>query len=179
MKKYIIVVLSLLLYAPSPLAAQEISKKTLIVYYSQSGKNALIAEHLGSKIENSAVKKITLKEEISFGSLIFKHLVRSDLEIEEIDVKEYDTIIISTPIWLQILALPTKVFIESADFKGKEVYAFITCGGYYGFAESLEEWIAEQGAEVKGLFVIKLGEKTDEDIKKEISLHMKDSALLK
>ena len=74
-------------------------------------------------------EKITLKEEVSFGSLILKHLVRGDLAIEEIDVKEYDTIIISTPIWLQILALPAKVFIESADFKGKEVYAFITCGG--------------------------------------------------
>jgi len=179
MKKYIIVVLSLLFSALSPLAAEEISKKTLIVYYSQSGKNELIAEHLGSQIENSEVKKITLKEEMDFGSLILKHLVRGDLKIEEIDVKEYDTVIISTPIWLQILALPTKVFIESAAFKGKEVYAFITCGGFYGFAESLEEWIAEQGAEVKGLFVIKVGGKTDEDIRKEISMHMKDSALLK
>jgi flavodoxin len=179
MKKYILVVLSLLLFVPSHLMAEEISKKTLIVYYSQTGKNELMAKHLGSQIENSEVKKITLKEEVSFGSLILKHLVRGDLAIEEIDVKEYDTIIISTPIWLQILALPTKVFIESADFKGKEVYAFITCGGYYGFADSLEEWIAEQSAEVKGLFVIKVGGKTDEDIKKEISMHMKDSALLK
>ena len=179
MKKYILVVLLLVLYVPSPLIAKEVSKKALIVYYSQTGKNEFIAEYLGSQIENSEVKEITLKEEVGFGSLILKHLVRSDLAIEEIDVKEYDTVIICTPIWLQILALPTKVFIENADLKGKEVYAFITCGGYYGFAESLKEWIAEQGADVKGLFVIKVGGITDEDLKKEISMHMKDSALLK
>ena len=158
MKKYVLLVLLLVLYFPSPLIADEISKKTLIVYYSQTGKNEFIAEYLGSQIENSTVKEITLKEEVGFGSLIFKHLMRSDLAIEEIDVKEYDTVIISTPIWLQILALPTKEFIEGADLKGKEVYTFITCGGYYGFAESLEEWIAEQGAKVKGLFVIRLAE---------------------
>jgi len=93
-------------------------------------------------------------------------------------VDDYDTVIISTPIWLQMLALPTKVFIESADFKGKEVCVFITCGGFYGFSESLKEWISEQNADVKGLFVIKVGEKTDEEIKNEISMHLKNTELL-
>ncbi|MHC5077109.1 MAG: flavodoxin family protein [Planctomycetota bacterium] len=178
MKKYILVVLLLVLYVPSPLIADEISKRTLIVFYSQSGKNKLIAEHIDSQIQNSDLKQIKLKEEIGFGSLIFKHIVRGDLEIEKIHVDEYDTIIISTPIWLQMLALPTKVFIESANFEGKEVCVFITCGGFYGFSESLEEWIAEQKADVKGLFVIKVGGKTDEEIKKEISIHLKNTELL-
>ncbi len=178
MKKYIIVVLFLLLYVPSSLIADEISKRTLIVYYSQSGKNKLIAEHIDSQIQNSEVKQIKLKEEIGFGSLILKHLVRGDLEIEKIHVDDYDTIIISTPIWLQMLALPTKVFIESADFKGKELCVFITCGGFYGFSDSLREWIVEQDADVKGLFVIKVGGKTDEEIKNEISMHLKNIELL-
>ncbi len=178
MKKYIIVVLFLLLYVPSSLIADELSKRTLIVFYSQSGKNKLIAEHIDSQIQNSEVKQIKLKEEIGFGSLILKHIVRGDLEIEKIHVDDYDTIIISTPIWLQMLALPTKVFIESEDFKGKEVCVFITCGGFYGFSESLKEWISEQNDDVKGLFVIKVGGKTDEEIKNEISIHLKNTELL-
>jgi hypothetical protein len=38
----------------------------------------------------------------------------------------------------------------------------ITCGGFYGFSDSLREWIAEQNSGVKGLFIIKVGGKTDE-----------------
>ena len=178
MKKYIIVVLFLLLYFPSSLLADEISKRTLIVFYSQSGKNQLIAEHIDSQIQNSEVKQIELKEEIGFGSLILKHIVRGDLEIEKIHADDFDTVIISTPIWLQMLALPTKEFIEDTDFKGKEVCVFITCGGFYGFSESLREWIAEQNADVKGLFVIKVGGKTDGEIKNEISMHLKNTELL-
>jgi flavodoxin len=178
MKKNFLILLISLLYIPSFSLADEISKRTLIVFYSQSGKNKLIAEHIDSQIQNSEVKQIKLKEEIGFGSIILKHIVRGNLEIEKIHVDEYDTIIISTPIWLQMLALPTKVFIESANFEGKEVCMFITCGGFYGFSDSLREWIAEQKADVKGLFVIKVGGKTDEEIKNEISMHLKNIELL-
>ena len=178
MKKYVLILLFPLLYIPSFSLADEISKRTLVVFYSQSGKNKLIAEHIDSQIQNSDLKQIKLKEEIGFGSLIFKHIFRGDLEIEKINVDEYDIIIISTPIWLQMLALPTKVFIESANFEGKEVCMFITCGGFYGFSESLREWIAEQNADVKGLFVIKVGGKTDEEIKNDISMHLKNTELL-
>ena len=54
----------------------------------------------------------------------------------------------------------------------------INCGGFYGFSESLKEWISEQNADVKGLFVIKVGGKTDEEMKNEISTHLKNTELL-
>ena len=100
------------------------------------------------------------------------------MEIEPVNTDEFDTVIIRTPIWLQLLALPTKVFIEESDFKGKEVYVFITCGGFYGFYGSLRDWISEQNAEVKDVYVLKVGGKKDEDIKKEASDRLKNTDLL-
>ena len=44
---------------------------------------------------------------------------------------------------------------------------YITCGGFYGFYGSLRDWISEQNAEVKDVYVLKVGGKKDEDIKKE------------
>ena len=178
MKKYIMALLFLSLCIPAYLMAGETSDKVLIVYYSQSGKNKQIAEHLHSKIQNSEIKQIKTKEQISFGSLILKHIIRGGLEIEPVNTDEFDTVIICTPIWLQLLALPTKVFIEESDFKGKEVYVFITCGGFYGFYGSLRDWISEQNAEVKDVYVLKVGGKKDEDIKKEASDRLKNTDLL-
>ena len=174
MKKYIMALLFLPLCLPASLMAGETSDKVLIVYYSQSGKNKQIAEHLNTQIQNSEIKQIKTKEQISFGSLILKHIIRGGLEIEPVNIDEFDTVIICTPIWLQMLALPTKVFIEKSAFHGKEVYMFITCGGFYG---SLREWISKQNAEVKDVYVVKVGGKKDEEIKKEVSDHLKNTDL--
>ena len=172
MKKCLIVLLLLSLCIPTSAMASNESNKVLIVYYSQSGKNKLIAEHLHSTIQNSEIKQITTKEEMGFGSLILKHIIRGGLEIEPVNTDEFDTVIICTPIWLQMLALPTKVFIEESNLNGKEVYVYITCGGFYGFYGSLREWISERNAVVKDLYVIKVGGKQDEDIIKELNDHV-------
>ncbi len=177
MKKYMIAFLFLSLCLPTSLLASEAADKVLIVYYSQSGKNKQIAEHLHSKIQNSKIKQIKSTEQYSFGSLMVMHILREGLEIEPVSIDEFDTVIICTPIWLQMLALPTKVFIEESDFKGKKVYAFITCGGFYGFYGSLREWISEQNAEVKDVYVVKVGGKKDEAIKKEASDRLKNTDL--
>jgi flavodoxin len=146
MEKHMIAFLFLSLCLPASLTAGEPSDKVLIVYYSQSGKNKQIVEHLNDQIQNSEIKQIKTTEQYSFGSLMIMHILREGLEIEPVNIDEFDTVIICTPIWLQMLALPTKVFIEESNFKGKEVYVFITCGGFYG---SLRDWISEQNAEVK------------------------------
>jgi flavodoxin len=173
MKKCVIVLLFLSLCFSGLVQADVRSDKILIVYYSQSGKNKLLAEHLDSQIQNSEIQQINTKEEIGFGSLILKHIIRGELEIEPINIDAFDTVIICTPIWLQMLALPTKVFIEESDFNGKDVYVFITCGGFYGFSDSLREWISDKNAKVKDIYVVKVGGKTDEEIKQEVSDHLK------
>ena len=171
------VLLLLSLCLPVSSLASDTSDKVAIVYYSQSGKNKLIAEHLATQIQNSEIKQIRTKEQISFGSLIFKHIIRGSLEMEPTKIDEFHTVIICTPIWLQMLALPTKVFIEESDFKGKEVYVFITCGGFYGFDDNLKEWISDKNADVKDIYVIKVGGKKDEAIKKEVDNDLKNTDL--
>lgn len=177
MKKCLIVLLLLSLCIPTSAMARNESNKVLIVYYSQSGKNKLIAEHLHSQIQKSEIKQITTKEEMGFGSLILKHIIRGGLEIEPVNTDEFDTVIICTPIWLQMLALPTKVFIEESNLNGKEVYMYITCGGFYGFYDSLRGWISEQNAEVNDIYVVKVGGKKDEEIMKQVRDHLKNTAL--
>ena len=178
MKKWLSVLLFLSLWIPTSAMGVNSSKKALIVYYSQSGKNKLIAEYLHSKIQNSEIKQITTKEEMGFGSLILKHIVRGGLEIEPVNTDEFDTVIICTPIWLQMLALPTKVFIEESNLSRKDVYVYITCGGFYGFYNSLREWLSEGNAVVKDLYVIKAGGKKDEEILNELNDHMEETDLL-
>ncbi len=115
---------------------------------------------------------------MGFGSLILKHIVRGSLEIEPVNTDEFDTVIICTPIWLQMLALPTKVFIEESNLSGKDVYVYITCGGFYGFYNSLREWLSEGNAAVKDLYVLKVGGKKDEEILNELNDHLEETDLL-
>ena len=103
---------------------------------------------------------------------MIKHIFREDLEIEPVNTDEFDRIIICTPIWLQMLALPTKVFIEESNLNGKDLYVYITCGGFYGFYNSLREWLSESNAAVKDLYVIKVGGKQDEEILNELNEHL-------
>ena len=109
------------------------------------------------------------------GSLILTHIIRGGLEIEPVNTDEFNTVIICTPIWLQMRALPTKVFINESNLNGKEVYVFITCGGFYGFYSSLREWISEQNAVVKDLYIINIGGKKDEEIKREVIDHLEET----
>ena len=49
-----------------------------------------------------------------------------------VDLSQYDTIILGTPVWWYTFAPAVKTFIESNDLAGKTIYLFATNGGWLG-----------------------------------------------
>ena len=76
---------------------------------------------------------------------------------------------------MQGISPAIKAVIKDIPMKDKKVSVFTTCGGFYG---SFMHWfvkrsIKSKGAEVKGLYVVKVGGKTDEEIEAQTSTHLK------
>lgn len=65
-----------------------------------------------------------------------------------INMSDYDTIVLGTPVWWYTYAPAVKTFLDENDFSGKTVYAFATNGGWIGhtFNDVERECI---GAEIK------------------------------
>lgn len=56
------------------------------------------------------------------------------VEIEDlkINLKDYDTIILGTPVWWYTMAPPVRSFLKNNDLSGKTIIPFITNGGWIG-----------------------------------------------
>ena len=56
------------------------------------------------------------------------------VEIEDLkmNLKDYDTIILGTPVWWYTMAPPVRSFLKNNDLSGKTIIPFITNGGWIG-----------------------------------------------
>ena len=71
-----------------------------------------------------------------------------------IKLKEYDTIILGTPVWWYTMASPIRSFLKKNDFTGKTIIPFITNGGFIGTTlEDIKKYTP--GATVKNEIDIK------------------------
>ena len=55
-----------------------------------------------------------------------------DLKPIDIDLSQYDRIILGTPVWWYTMAPVVRSFLNSYNLNGKNVIAFITNGGWIG-----------------------------------------------
>lgn len=112
--------------------------KTLIAYFSATGVTRNIAikmsEILNSDIEEIEPKSIYTNEDLDWT----KEDSRSSIEMKDIynrpelknniDITNYDTIIIGFPIWWYKAPNIIKTFIENNDLSNKKIYIFATSG---------------------------------------------------
>lgn len=112
--------------------------KTLVVYYSLSGKTENIAKHI-QELTNADIYEIEtvekFKPNFSFYSKIKKQLKTKQypqIDNNFPDFSEYDTIFVGSPIWWYTIATPVSSFLEAADFANKKVIPFSTQGSNYG-----------------------------------------------
>ena len=149
---------------------------TLILYYSMTGKSKIVAEELNSLVPGS--KLVEVKSDASIPAAIFWYklpFTKADIEPLNINFDDYDRIFLCTPIYMQGISPAIKAVIKDIPLEDKKVSVFTTCGGFYG---SFMHWfvkrsIKSKGAEVNGLYVVKVGGKTDEEIKAQTSTHLK------
>lgn len=113
--------------------------KTLLVYYSYTGQTKLIADKIKSKLDCDVVE---LKPAIPF-STDYQEVVdeyqsnESDkkcVEIEELNINldEYDKVIIGTPVWWYTITPVLREFLNKYDLSDKLVYLFATNAGWLG-----------------------------------------------
>ncbi|WP_230742712.1 flavodoxin family protein [Methanooceanicella nereidis] len=107
--------------------------KTLIVYYSRTGKTRMVAHKLSSML-GCDIEEITDKEDRS-GPIGFLRSGRQARDKELIDINDlskdpasYDMIIIGTPVWAWTMASPVRSFIHKYRDRFNKVAIFCTCG---------------------------------------------------
>lgn len=156
----------------------------LIVYYSRSGKTRIAANGLTDKLscETAEIKSIEDRSGF-FGILtcVLDQVLERDAQIEPLkkDVTGYNPIIIATPIWLGKLSSPARTFIKQSGLKGKEVYIVLTYNGSLTEEKenALKEGVTSQGINLKELYKVITKEKTDEEIKKDISTQLEKRSI--
>ena len=57
---------------------------------------------------------------------------------DDLDLSQYDTILVGFPIWWYVAPTIINTFLESYDFAGKKIVLFATSGGS-GFGNTIKE----------------------------------------
>ena len=106
--------------------------KTLVVYFSQTGKTQELAE----KIAGANLLRIQTKKsyEMSYKKTVFTSLkeiftkARPKLDMEIPDISGYDRILIGAPIWCGCVPNAVYSFLDRIDLSGKKAALFTTSG---------------------------------------------------
>ncbi|QSX05596.1 NAD(P)H-dependent oxidoreductase [Sedimentibacter sp. zth1] len=107
--------------------------KTLVIFYSLEGNTRFISEIVAKELQADIIELKTVKSFPSTGikkfvwggkSVVLKE--RPELKNKNIDLSDYENIIIGTPIWAGTYAAPFNTFFKQYKFSGKKV-AFFAC----------------------------------------------------
>lgn len=113
--------------------------KTLIVYYSYTNNTEKVAKRIAElkkydilKLEplvdySTDYQKVVDEEEAKMDS---EEIV--ELKPLNVDLNQYDRIILGTPVWWYTMAPVVRSFLSGNNLNGKKVIAFITNGGWLG-----------------------------------------------
>jgi len=113
-----------------------VSVKALVVYTSVSGNTKLIAEEVASELGarlvgiNSSARIRTDRMALSWGDE--KALRSLPLDIAGADPKEYDLIVLGTPIWVWSPSPIIHAFVLQNPLKDKDIALFTTSEGDVG-----------------------------------------------
>ena len=110
--------------------------KTLIVYYSLEGNTKMIAEKIAEKtgadlLEIRSKKDYPTKGPAKFivGGKDAAFKVCPEIEKPEKNVKEYEAVIIGTPVWDGTIAPPIRSYLRDTLIKTPNVAAFACMAG--------------------------------------------------
>ncbi len=115
---------------------EDVSTKTLVVYFSCTGTTELAAEYVAG-ILGADIYEIVPEVPYTEADLAYYTGGRADQEQDDPDVRpaisgsvenmdEYDTIILGYPIWHGQAPRIVSTFLESYDFSGKTMIPFCT-----------------------------------------------------
>ena len=123
--------------------------KKLVAYFSASGttkKTAeLLAEAAGADLYEITPKVAYTKADLNWMDKKSRSSVESnnksfrpEIIKNDIDMGQYDEVIIGFPIWWYVAPTIVNTFLEAYDFAGKKIVLFATSGGS-GFGNTVKE----------------------------------------
>lgn len=123
-------------YASAGEQEEDVSTRTLVVYFSCTGTTELIAEYV-TEILGADIYEIIPENPYTEADLAYYTDGRADQEQNDPDVRpaisgsvenidDYDTIILGYPIWHGQAPRIISTFLESYDFSGKTIIPFCT-----------------------------------------------------
>lgn len=148
--------------------------KPLVIYYSYRGNTKSIVDMIQKKIDADVLRIETVvpystnyNQVVNQGQDEVNRGYCPKLKPVDINLDQYDTIILGTPVWWYTFAPAMHTFLKSQNWKGKTVYPFATNGGWIGHTfEDFQR--ACQGADVKKGMNIRFDETTLRTSKKDI-----------
>lgn len=123
--------------------------KKLVAYFSATGRTAkvakLLAEALGADIHEIKPKEPYTRSDLNWMNKKSRSSVemnnktlRPEIAESNVQIAEYDVILLGFPIWWYVAPTIINTFLESADFSGKKIILFATSGGSK-FGKTVEE----------------------------------------
>mgnify|MGYP005754200375 FL=1 len=123
--------------------------KGLVVYFSASGNTKKIAEVIaeegGFDLHEIAPEKEYTKADLNWMDKKSRSSVemndkafRPAIKKSDLDISDYDKILIGFPIWWYVAPTIINTFLEAYDFAGKQIILFATSGGS-GFGNTVKE----------------------------------------
>lgn len=113
--------------------------KTLIVYYSYTNNTEKVAKRIAELKKYNILKLEPLVDySTDYQKVVDEEEAKMDSEevVElkpiNIDLNQYDRIILGTPVWWYTMAPVVRSFLSGNNLNGKKVIAFITNGGWLG-----------------------------------------------
>jgi len=132
--------------------------RSLIIYYSRTGKTKFLAEKLGEELGSDLVEIRDLKKRGGiFGFLravLEAHLgQKTELVPMSINLTGYGIIILATPVWAYSPTPAINTFLDACSLAGKRVILLVTSRGvgYRRALDILKKRVEERGGEVVGL----------------------------
>ena len=148
--------------------------KTLVIYYSLSGRTKDIALQIQS-LTNAELYEIKPKEEIKQVPSLYltsKKQISSGkypaIVNDFPNIEEYDTIFVGSPIWWYTASPVVLEFLKEFDFKNKNVVPFSTQGSNYGTYFEDFKAKAKNANILKGEAFNNLDSKYNEQVKNKI-----------
>ena len=122
---------------------------TLVAYFSASGVTKKVAEKIAAAVNGDLFQ---IEPAIAYSEEDLNWMnknSRSSLEMSdkdfrpamiktELNLSEYDSILLGFPIWWYVAPTIINTFLESYDFSGKKITLFATSGGS-GFGNTVQE----------------------------------------
>ena len=162
-------------------AADQIDTKPFVVFYSRTGRAQMVATALKNQL-GCEMGQIMSNSEKGIFTIFLEQIFNRDDDQQPFtkDLKDYNPVIIVSPIWLMKLSSPARTFIKQGSLKGKDVYVFTTSGGPLpeGRKEAVKKFASKYGLNVKKVIGLQIGKKIQTDFDKEIQDILRQTPLI-